>query len=145
MKNTTRLMLSVMTVAGLLVAGNALAGHPKEDRGWHKGPPSPEKQLAQINEALDLSDEQSAEMLAILQDAEKSREILHEQTMAIMGKEICAQKAQTEESILSVLDAEQAETFLQMKDQRAERAKGRRSGNRHGWGSPDCSDYMDSE
>lgn len=145
MNNTAKLTLSVLAIAGFLTASNAIAGRYQEDRSWHKGPPSVEKQLAHISSALELNDEQSAEMLAILQDAEKSREALHEETMAIMGKEICAQKAQTDDAILSVLDAEQAEAFLQMKAERAERAKGRRSGTRHGWGGPDCSDFTESE
>jgi hypothetical protein len=79
-------------------------------------------------------------MLVILQQQEKDRKALHEQTMAIMGAEICAQKAEAEEAIISILDPEQTELFLQMKEQRQARADER---NHHWKGKdlPDCSEY----
>ncbi len=52
----------------------------------------------------------------------ETRQALHDRTMELMGAEICAQKAQSEEAILAILDAEQTELFLQMKEERQFRA-----------------------
>jgi hypothetical protein len=60
--------------------------------------------------------------------------------MEIMGAEICAQKAQAEEAILAILDTEQAELFLQMKEDRQVRANGP-TRSRKGHNGPDCSGY----
>ena len=131
---------SVIALTGLLAASNALAQTPKGDRDWQKGPTSVEEKLARISGALDLSDEQSAEMLALLQQQEKNRQDLHDRTMAIMGAEICAQKALAEEEILSILDTDQAELFLQMKADRQARG-GDRNRSRKGRGDLDCTEF----
>jgi Spy/CpxP family protein refolding chaperone len=140
MKDRTRTTLFVLALTGFLTTGSALAGNHDGDRGWHKGPHGAERMLAYLSNELNLSDEQSAEMLAILQQAEESRQVLHEKTMALMGPEICAQKAETEEAMLAILDANQAESFLQLQTEREERAQDR-TGKRKGPIGPDCSDY----
>jgi hypothetical protein len=53
-----------------------------------------------------------------LQEEGEQRAALHAQTMMLMGPEICAQRAENEEAILAILDANQTELFLQMKEQR---------------------------
>lgn len=131
---------SVIALASLLAATSASAQPPNRDRDWQKGPPSVEEKLARISSALELSDEQSAEMLAILQQQEKNRQDLHDRTMAVMGAEICAQRAQAEEEILSVLDGDQAELFLQMKADRQARV-GDRNRSRHDRGDLDCTEF----
>jgi len=131
---------SVIALASLLAASSAFAKPPNGDRDWQKGPPSVEEKLARISGALDLSDEQSAEMLALLQQQEKNRQDLHDRTMAIMGAEICAQKALAEEEILSILDTDQAELFLQMKADRQARG-GDRNRSRKGRGDLDCTEF----
>ena len=143
MKTKTNIAISILAISSLLAAGNVFAKHPKSDRNGHQGPPGVEEQLARISRSLELSDAQSVEMLVILQQADMNRTALHEQSMEIMGAEICAQKAQTEEEILSILDAEQAESFMQLKAEREERAQGR-SHSRKGRGGPDCSQYTDA-
>jgi hypothetical protein len=60
--------------------------------------------------------------------------------MEIMGAEICAQKARAEEAILAILDTEQAELFLQMKEDRPSRAHNR-TRSRKDHDAPDCSEY----
>ncbi len=60
--------------------------------------------------------------------------------MALMGPEICAQKAETEEAMLGILDADQAQQFLELQAQREERAQDR-FGKRKGPMGPDCSEY----
>lgn len=143
MKTFARISISIIAISSLLAAGSALAKHPKGDRDGHKGPPTAEEQLARISGRLELSDEQSAEMLVILQQAETTRRSLHEQSMEIMGAEICAQKAQTEEAILSVLDAEQTESFVQMKADREERRHSKNH-SRKGRGGPDCAEIAET-
>jgi len=140
MKKFLQPTLVLLVAASLFTAQSAIAEPHRDDRGRHKGPPSVEEMLARISESLDLSDEQSAEMLVILQQQEQDRKALHEQTMAIMGAEICAQNAEAEEAIISILDPQQTELFLQMKEQRQARADGR---NHHWKGKdlPDCSEY----
>ena len=126
----------------LLSAGTAFAqnqkGGPKHDRDWQKGPPSVEEKLARISTALELSDEQSVQMLELLQAQEQQRAAMHEQTMALMGEEICAQRAAHEQAVLDILTAEQTEQFLEIKAARDERRQGRE--NRRGGGGLDCSE-----
>jgi len=141
MKTSLKPIVSILAAASLLVAGNAFAQQQhKGGRDWHHGPPSVEEKLARISDALDLTDQQSTEMLAILQEQESNREVLHQRTMEIMGAEICAQKAQAEEAILAILDADQAELFLQLKEERQLRAN-HPAHSRKGLDGPDCSAY----
>jgi hypothetical protein len=60
--------------------------------------------------------------------------------MELMGSEICAHKALAEEEILSVLDADQTELFLQMQEERQLRAN-ERTRNRKGRDPVDCAGY----
>jgi hypothetical protein len=145
MKTFLKPIVSVLAVTSLLVAGSTFAQYQKAEKNWsekewHKGPPSVEQQLARLSDALDLSDEQSAEMLAILQEQEKTRQALQDRTMELMGAEICAHKAQSEEEILSILDAEQTELFLQMREERQFRANDK-TRSRKGRDPLDCSGY----
>ena len=129
--------VSILAVVSLLAAGSAFAEKQHGGRDWQKGPPSVEERLARISAALDLSDEQSLEMLAILQEQEENKAALHEQMMEMMGPEICAQKAQTEEDILGILTAEQTELYLQIREDR--QGQSRKKG-RGGNAELDCSD-----
>ena len=146
MKTFLKPVVSVLAITSLLVAGSAFAQYQKGEKSWsekewYKGPPSVEQKLARLSEALDLSDEQSAEMLAVLQEQERTRQALHDRTMELMGDEICAHKAQSEEEILSILDAEQTELFLQMREEHQFRANDR-SRSRKVRDPLDCSGYQ---
>ena len=57
-------------------------------------------------------------MLVVLQQQTENRAALHEQKMALLGPEICAQRAEMEDAILTILTAEQTELFLQIKEDR---------------------------
>ena len=107
--------VSILAIASLLTAGSVLAQNRQSDNDWQKGPPTAEEKLARISAALNLSGDQSQEMLRVLQEQAEKGAALHEQTMMIMGPEICAQRAENEEAILAILDADQTELFLQMK------------------------------
>ena len=97
------------------------------------------KSWREVSDALNLSDEQTVAMLVILQRQAEQKAALHEQVMVLMGPEICAQRAETEDAILALLDAEQTELFLQAKEERKLKAEQQnRSGKRRG--ELDCSD-----
>jgi len=123
--------VSIFAIVSLLTAGSVLAQNQKGDReDWQNGPPTAEEKLARISAVLNLSGDQSQEMLRLLQEQEEKSVALHEQTMMLMGPEICAQRAENEEAMLAILDAEQTELFLQIKEQRQANATNSRS--RHG-------------
>ena len=131
-------MVSILAIASLLTAGSVLAQNRQSDNDWQKGPPTAEEKLARISAALNLSGDQSQEMLRVLQEQAEKGAALHEQTMMIMGPEICAQRAENEEAILAILDADQTELFLQMKEQRRADAANTRNRNAKRMGELDC-------
>ena len=134
-------MVSIFAIVSLLTAGSVLAQNQKGDReDWQNGPPTAEEKLARISTALNLSGDQSREMLRLLQDQEDKRAALHEQTMLLMGPEICAQRAANEEAMLAILDAEQTELFLQIKEQRQVNASNSRGRNAKRMGEMNCDD-----
>ena len=132
--------VSILAIASLLTAGSVLAQNWQSDKDWHKGPPTAEEKLARISAALNLSSVQSQEMLRLLQEEGEQRAALHEQTMMLMGPEICAQRADHEEAMLAILDQEQTELFLQMKEQRQANATRSQSRNAKRKGELNCDD-----
>jgi len=136
-------MISIVAVISLMSAGSALAQNQKGGReDWQKGPPTAEEKLARISAALNLSGDQSQIMLRLLQEQEEKRAALQEQTMLLMGPEICAQRAEHEEAMLAILDAEQSELFLQIKEQRQQdnANRNRKGHGGNGMGELDCPD-----
>jgi len=140
MKTRLSTAINVLAIASLLAAGSALADNQQRDRDWQKGPPRVEQKLARISDALDLSDEQSAQMLGILQEQEQKKAALHEQTMALLGPEICAQRAEAEDAIHSILDEEQTALYLEIRQQRQERGD-RHNRQRRARDPLDCAAY----
>jgi Spy/CpxP family protein refolding chaperone len=126
-------------VSGLLLTAGAFAWNPDApgDPRERHGPPTAEHQLARLSEQLQLSDEQSAQMLQVLQAAEAERRQLHEQIMEQMGPELCATQRNTEENILAILTPEQMELFAQLNEERRTRQQNRRGGGL------DCPAYDD--
>lgn len=131
MKRKYPILFTALFLAGLLSAGTALAERP--DRNWQHGPPDAVGQLAHLDRALDLSDEQSKELLEILQASQAEREALHAQIMESLGPEICALRESTEAEILAILTPEQAELFQEMRQERNDRRHAR-----HGPPALDC-------
>ena len=60
----------------------------------------------------------------------------------MLGPELCANRAETEEAILSILTPEQAETWMQLREERQERGENRDRGRKRR-GELDCSVYED--
>ena len=134
-----RIQWSAIGLAALLLSGAAVAGPPDDSPRWHDkarhGPPGAEQHLARLDEALDLSDAQSAELLALLQTAEAERQALHERIMSEYRPEICALMQDTEAGIVAVLTPEQAATLEDLKANRRDRSTGRWG---HGFAGFDC-------
>jgi hypothetical protein len=135
----SKLFVINLSVICLLASGTALAQNPDHDHDWKRPPPSPEAKLARLSEHLDLSNEQSSALLVVLQQNAEDRAALHDQTMAIMGPEICAQRADAEEAILAILTEEQALQLQQMKEE--QRGKAIERDHSRGQSRPDCSGF----
>ena len=132
MNRKNPVLATTLILAGLLTAGTAQAQAQRSDRPWHPGPRGAEEQLVHLDQALDLTDEQSLQMLELLQAAEAEREDLHTRAMESFQPEICALRQNTEAEILSILTPEQAAAFQQLQEERAHRRQGRRGP------MPDC-------
>ena len=133
-------MVSILAIASLLTTGSVIAQNLQSDNDWQKGPPSVEEKLARISAALHLDSQQSLEMHALLQEQADNGAAIHEQAMAMLGPEICAQRAEHEEAMLAILDREQTELFLQMKEQRQANATRLQSRNAKRLGELNCDD-----
>ena len=121
--------------AALLLAAIAQAGPPDDHGGWRHGPPGAEMQLAKLDRELNLSDEQSVQLLEILQAAEVERAELHARVMEQMRPEVCALMQGTEAEILAILTPEQAVEFAELKADRQDRFARHR---KHDFAMPDC-------
>jgi Spy/CpxP family protein refolding chaperone len=135
---------AILSLSALMFAASAMAESPRGNGPggeWHHGPPGAEQQLSRLDHALDLSDAQSAELLAALQAADAERQALHERVMAEFRPEICALMQDTDADILAVLTPEQAESYRQMQEERRQRQGGDWDGGRgHRFADLDCAD-----
>ena len=129
-------LIPTLTLAALFAAGAALAQAERPDREWHHGPPGAVQQLAHLEQALDLTDDQSLQLLEVLQAAEAEREALHTRAMESFQPEVCALRERTQAEIMAILTPEQAATLEQLKQERA----GRREGGRRSAPKLDCPD-----
>ena len=129
-------------VSSLLLAAGAYAWNPDRsgDPAERHGPPTPEQQLAHLAYRLQLTDEQSAQLLQVLQAADADRQELRDQIMAQMGPELCAVQTHTEANILAILTPEQAEAFAQLQEEHQSRLQNKRGGGPF----PDCAAYEDN-
>ena len=133
-------MISILAIVSLLSAGSVLAQNQKggmED--WQKGPTSVEERLARISAALNLDSQQSLEMHVLMQEQVENRATIHEQAMAMLGPEICAQRAEHEAAMLDILDSDQTELFMQIKQERQANANRKGRGGKR-MGELNCED-----
>lgn len=126
MKRNKLALFAALTLAALFTAGAALAQAQRIDRQWHHGPPGAVQQLVHLEQALDLTDDQSLQLLEVLQTAEVEREALHTRAMESFEPEVCALRERTQAEILAILTPEQAATLEQLKQERAGRRESRR-------------------
>ena len=138
MNQIARMKFPVLALAALVFSAAAMAGPKHRDEHGRMGPPSAERQLAHLEEALDLTAEQSEELLAVLLVAEEERRAIHESIMEQARPQICANMTSTHDNIVAVLTPEQAEEFEALMEARKDRAG--RHARRGGFGDLDCSD-----
>ena len=98
----------------------------QSNQAWHHGPPNAETRVARLTTALDLSDEQSAELLAFFQNMDQERLALREQMIQEMAPQICAHRADTETELARILTQEQLALMEELKANRQQRGQGKR-------------------
>jgi len=143
MKTRTAFFPAIVATAALFAAGTVMAdpfGQNEYGPGGfrHGGPPSAERQLAWLHEQLDLTEEQSVELLPLLQARQAKQEELRARILDEMRPEMCALKQAADADILEVLTPEQADRFLQLQDQRRGTTGDRRG---RGPGPINCDGY----
>ena len=143
MNTRTAFFPAIVATATLFAAGAVVAdpyGQNENGPGGfrHGGPPSAERQLAWLHQELDLTEEQSLELLPLLQARQATQEELRARILEEMRPEMCALKQATDADVLGVLTPEQAERFLQLQDQRRGTNGDRRG---RGPGPLNCEDY----
>lgn len=143
MKTRTAFFPAIVATAALLATGAVMAdpyGQNENGPGGfrHGGPPSAERQLAWLHEQLDLTEDQSVELLPLLQSRQAAQEELRARVLEEMRPEMCAQKQATDADILEVLTPEQAERYLQLQEQRRSTTGDRRG---RGPGPLNCEGY----
>jgi len=138
--------LFIVTVATLFCTASASAqngqGNGAEhangfDRSAHHGPADAETRVAHMTLMLDLSDDQSAELLEIMQAVDQERMALHEQAFKDLEPEICALQLNVAAEIRTILTEDQL-ALLEAK--RTEREKDRFGKSWRGM-QLDCSAY----
>ena len=135
---SNRFLLALLA-AFILVSVNASAGQDRErngDRPERHGPPDAEMRVAKMTQQLDLSDEQSADLLVVMQGLDIERNALREEMQAQMEPELCRLQISTEREIATILTAEQLIQLEEKKGQRDGKRRGRR-----GMENLDCSAY----
>lgn len=92
-----------------LLAGSAWAGDNEEHHSSHdRHGPNMEKHMQRLREDLGLSDEQSAELQAVMEAAALERDAVREQMEEQFKPELCAIHLSTMEQVREILTAEQA-------------------------------------
>ena len=137
---STRAVLAIAT-AFLLVAGSAMARQEGGRHGYpdgHRGPPDAETRVARMTQALDLTDEQSARLLVVMQDLDSERRVLHDQVMEQMKPELCDLQSRPDSEIADILTPEHHVLAEELKAERP--GKGSRRGRRGPEGL-DCSEF----
>ncbi len=121
LSNSKRLVLTLMIA---LLPASALQA--QSNQSLHHGPPDAETRVAHLTSALDLSDEQSAELLAFFQTMDQERLALREQMIQEMAPQICALRADTEAELARILSQEQLALMEELKANRQQRGQGKR-------------------
>jgi len=133
----------VLTLMIALLPASLLQAQSNQARQY--GPPDAETRVAHLTSTLDLSDEQSADLLDFFQTADQERLALREQMIREMAPQLCALRADTDAELARILNREQLGLMEEMKADRQQRGRGNRQNRNTGrdWqGMPDldCSD-----
>ncbi len=115
MKYPIATLLTITLAVTLFAASQLQAG---SDRDRRHGPPDAEMRVAHMSRALELSDEQSAQLLDLFQAVDEERRAMHEQTMELMKPQICELKLATQTELEGILDEVQLAEMEEMKAMR---------------------------
>jgi len=96
--------LTLSLLAGSAWAGDNEARHSSHDRHG----PNMEKHMQRLSEDLELSDEQSDQLQAVMEAAALERDAVREQMEEQFKPELCAIHLTTMEQVREILSAEQA-------------------------------------
>lgn len=125
-----------IAVTLLLCTSTAQAGGRDDHRGRHG--PDLEKRVAHMAVELDLSDEQSEQLLTVLQASLAEREALQEKIDAQFKPELCALHLATREQVRAILTEEQAAELEGRMDRLADGGEPRGWHGRKGGPALDC-------
>lgn len=124
----TTVVAAVASLALLLLAGGAIAGHGKHKKDVLSADPA--KHAAKLTEVLSLDDAQAADVEQILAEARAEKESIGDSyTLNQRDEAKAAMKelhSRTSERIYALLDAEQQATFDEMQAKRKLRAEHRK-------------------
>jgi hypothetical protein len=134
MKHKMTTFLATALALALVPAGQLQA---QPDKRKHHRSPGAEMRVAHLTRALELSDEQSAQLLEVFQAVDQERMALRQQVAQQMKPQFCELKQATEEEISRILDDDQLARLEEIKSERqTDRPRG-------GWREDhdlDCSD-----
>lgn len=120
----------------LLLATSAAQAEPRDRQ--HRGPDM-DKRIERLTEELDLSEEQSEQLLAVMQASAVEREALREKHEAQIKPELCTLHLATMEQVREILTAEQAAELEDKLDRWASNdAPGGRHHGKKGRALKDC-------
>jgi hypothetical protein len=122
-------------LAVALLPVSQLQAQPDERR--HRGQPGAEMRVAHLTRALNLSDQQSADLLEVFQAVDEERKALRQQAAQQIKPQICELQQATKDEISRILDEEQLAKLEEIKSGREQKREGR--GGR-GMRDVDCSD-----
>jgi Spy/CpxP family protein refolding chaperone len=139
MKHST-IKQSFMTslLLALLLAASSAQAEPRDKQYRDRGPDM-ETRIERLTEELDLSEEQSEQLLAVMQASAAERKALRDKYEAQIKPELCALHLATVEQVRGILSAEQADE-LESKLERwaSDGAPGGRHHGKKGHALQDC-------
>jgi hypothetical protein len=130
--------LLIISAISMFLTGAAVAQHDGGNRGKHHGPRDAETRVAHMTRVLELSDEQSAELLEVLQAVDEEREALHQKALQQMEPEICALQLGVKTEMERILSDDQLAALETRKNQHEQGGDGKGWRNMH---HRDCSSY----
>ncbi len=126
----------IIFLAVALLPAASLQAQP--DQGWRQGPPDAEMRVARLTRALELSDEQSLELLKVFQAIDAERQALRQQATLQMTPQICELQLETVAEINRILDEDQ---MARLEDFRAKQKPARAHGSQRRPQLEDCSNF----
>lgn len=133
MVHSLRKLLFVFPAITLLAASHLQA---QPDQAFHHGPPDAEMRVAHLTRALDLSNEQSVELLEVFQAVDEERQALRRQVLLQIKPQLCELQLATEAEISRILDEDQLAELEDIKARHENTRGGRRRTH-----DLDCSDF----